>query len=93
MAAHGVRFVFTLCGGHISPLLPGAKAAGMATTSRAYRLRAGLSGLWRLRLASLGSEGIEEALATAKSAAATGRPVLVNAWIGRTDFHKGSLSV
>ncbi len=29
LAAHGVRFVFTLCGGHISPLLIGAKAAGM----------------------------------------------------------------
>ena len=29
LAAHGVRFVFTLCGGHISPLLLGAKAAGM----------------------------------------------------------------
>ena len=29
LAAHGVRFVFTLCGGHISPLLLGAKAAGI----------------------------------------------------------------
>ncbi|HEY8022452.1 MAG TPA: thiamine pyrophosphate-binding protein [Thermoanaerobaculia bacterium] len=26
---HGVRFVFTLCGGHISPILVGAKRAGM----------------------------------------------------------------
>jgi acetolactate synthase-1/2/3 large subunit len=29
LAAHGVRFVFTLCGGHISPLLLGASAAGI----------------------------------------------------------------
>ena len=29
LAAHGVRFVFTLCGGHISPLLLGAKAEGL----------------------------------------------------------------
>ena len=29
VAAHGVKFLFTLCGGHISPLLLGAKAAGI----------------------------------------------------------------
>ena len=29
LAAHGVKFVFTLCGGHISPILTGAKALGL----------------------------------------------------------------
>jgi thiamine pyrophosphate-dependent acetolactate synthase large subunit-like protein len=29
LAAHGVRFVFTLCGGHISPILVAAKARGL----------------------------------------------------------------
>ncbi len=29
LAAHGVRFVFTLCGGHISPILTGSKACGI----------------------------------------------------------------
>ena len=29
LQAHGVRFVFTLCGGHISPILTGAKARGL----------------------------------------------------------------
>jgi thiamine pyrophosphate-dependent acetolactate synthase large subunit-like protein len=29
LAAHGVRFVFTLCGGHISPILVAAKRRGM----------------------------------------------------------------
>ena len=29
LASHGVKFVFTLSGGHISPVLVGAKAAGM----------------------------------------------------------------
>ena len=29
LKAHGVRFVFTLSGGHISPVLVGAKAAGI----------------------------------------------------------------
>jgi acetolactate synthase-1/2/3 large subunit len=29
LAAHGVRFVFTLCGGHISPILVAAKALGL----------------------------------------------------------------
>src|SRR5512134_5831 len=29
LAAYGVRFVFTLCGGHISPILVAAKARGV----------------------------------------------------------------
>jgi len=29
LAAHGVRFVFTLCGGHISPILTATKARGI----------------------------------------------------------------
>jgi acetolactate synthase-1/2/3 large subunit len=29
LQAHGVRFVFTLCGGHISPILASAKARGL----------------------------------------------------------------
>jgi acetolactate synthase-1/2/3 large subunit len=29
LAAHGVRFLFTLCGGHISPILVAAKALGI----------------------------------------------------------------
>lgn len=29
LAAHGVRFLFTLCGGHISPILVGAKRRGI----------------------------------------------------------------
>jgi len=29
LAAHGVRFLFTLCGGHISPILVGAKNRGI----------------------------------------------------------------
>ncbi len=29
LAAHGVQCVYTLCGGHISPILQGAKAAGL----------------------------------------------------------------
>ena len=29
LAAHGVRFLFTLCGGHISPILVGAKQRGI----------------------------------------------------------------
>lgn len=30
LAAHGVKCVYTLCGGHISPILTGAKAHGLA---------------------------------------------------------------
>jgi len=37
LAAHGVRFVFTLCGGHISPILVAAKRRGSASSTRAMR--------------------------------------------------------
>ncbi|MEM1347954.1 MAG: thiamine pyrophosphate-binding protein, partial [Myxococcota bacterium] len=30
LAAHGVKSLFTLCGGHISPILAGAKDHGIA---------------------------------------------------------------
>jgi acetolactate synthase-1/2/3 large subunit len=36
---------------------------------------------------------IGEVLAEAKREAAAGHPVLVNAWIGKTDFRKGSISM
>ena len=38
-------------------------------------------------------EAIEETLATAKREAAAGKPVLINALLGKTDFRKGSLSM
>ena len=38
-------------------------------------------------------EAIEEVLMTAKREAAAGKPVLINALIGKTDFRKGSLSM
>lgn len=36
---------------------------------------------------------VESTLAEAKRIAATGVPVLVNAWVGRTEFRKGSISM
>jgi acetolactate synthase-1/2/3 large subunit len=38
-------------------------------------------------------DDVEQVLATAKSLAATGNPVLVNARIGETDFRSGSISI
>jgi thiamine pyrophosphate-dependent acetolactate synthase large subunit-like protein len=38
-------------------------------------------------------EQIEETLAAAKAEAARGRPVLINALLGKTDFRKGSISI
>jgi acetolactate synthase-1/2/3 large subunit len=35
----------------------------------------------------------DEVLAEARRAAATGRPVLINAWLDRTDFREGSISM
>ena len=38
-------------------------------------------------------EALDEVLMTAKDEAAAGRPVLINALLGKTDFRKGSLSM
>lgn len=38
-------------------------------------------------------EMIPEVLQQAKSAAADGKPVLVNVYLGKTDFRKGSISM
>ena len=38
-------------------------------------------------------EEIEAALASARSLAASGRPVLVNVWLEKTDFREGSISM
>jgi len=38
-------------------------------------------------------EKVDETLQQAKRAAASGRPVLVNAWIGKSAFRKGSISM
>lgn len=34
---HGVQFLFTLCGGHISPILVGAKSVEFALSTRGMR--------------------------------------------------------
>lgn len=39
------------------------------------------------------ASAVEDTLAEAKRIAATGVPVLVNAWVGRTEFRKGSISM
>lgn len=48
----------------------------------------GAKGLLLKRPADIG-----RVLAEAKSAAAEGTPVVINAWIGHTDFRKGSISI
>jgi acetolactate synthase-1/2/3 large subunit len=50
-------------------------------------------GLGARGIALSAPEGIEAALAEAVAAARAGRPVCVNARIGRTDFRKGSISM
>src|SRR5512134_3542447 len=40
LAAYGVRFVFTLCGGHISPILVAAKARGIAVVDTRHEATA-----------------------------------------------------
>jgi acetolactate synthase-1/2/3 large subunit len=40
LVRHGVRFLFTLCGGHISPILVGAKARGVRVVDTRHEVTA-----------------------------------------------------
>ena len=40
LAQHGVKFLFTLCGGHISPILVGAKRAGIRVVDVRHEVNA-----------------------------------------------------
>ena len=40
LQAHGVRFLFTLCGGHISPILKGAKDRGIRVVDTRHEVTA-----------------------------------------------------
>ena len=39
LKAHGVNTIFTLCGGHISPILTASKARGIRIVDVPYRKR------------------------------------------------------
>jgi acetolactate synthase-1/2/3 large subunit len=56
-----------------------------------YHIAAEGLGARGLLLKELGA--VDETLREAKRIAASGRPVLINAWIGRTAFRKGSISM
>jgi thiamine pyrophosphate-dependent acetolactate synthase large subunit-like protein len=66
---------------------------GTATTLATTDYHTVAEGLGAVGLLLNDSDRIDETLAEAKRIAATGRPVLVNAHIGKTDFRKGSLSM
>ena len=84
LAAHGVRFVFTLCGGHISPLLLGAKAAGIrvvdvrheATAVYAADATARLTGVPGVACVTAGP-GLTNTVTAVKNAQLAQSPVVV----------------
>jgi acetolactate synthase-1/2/3 large subunit len=55
-----------------------------------HRVAEGLGGLG---LCVRDASELPEALATAKAAAQSGRPVLINVWLGKSEFREGSLSM
>jgi len=84
LEAHGVRLVFTLCGGHISPILAGAKARGLrvvdvrdeATAVFAADAVARLSGMPGVAAVTAGP-GVTNTLTALKNAQLAQSPVVV----------------
>jgi len=84
LAAHGVRCIFTLCGGHISPILSGAKALGIrivdvrdeATAVFAADALARLSGRPGVAAVTAGP-GISNTITALKNAQLAQSPVLL----------------
>ncbi len=66
LRVHGVRALFTLCGGHISPILAGATSTGARDTLTATSIaEAGIVSPWVKGTASLTSAMTTRALSTA----------------------------
>ena len=84
LAAQGVRFVFTLCGGHISPILTASKARGMrivdvrdeATAVFAADAVARLTGVPGVAAVTAGP-GISNAVTALKNAQLAQSPVIL----------------
>jgi len=84
LQAHGVRFLFTLCGGHISPILTGAKALGIrvvdvrdeATAVFAADAVARLTGIPGVAAVTAGP-GITNTLTALKNAQLAQSPVIL----------------
>lgn len=84
LQAHGVRSIFTLCGGHISPILAAAKARGIrivdvrdeATAVFAADAAARLSGLPGVAAVTAGP-GISNTITALKNAQLAQSPVLL----------------
>ncbi|MGD0335424.1 MAG: AMP-binding protein [Xanthobacteraceae bacterium] len=84
LQAHGVKFVFTLCGGHISPILTGSKARGLrvidvrdeATAVFAADAVARLTGVPGVAAVTAGP-GVTNTLTALKNAQLAQSPVVV----------------
>jgi thiamine pyrophosphate-dependent acetolactate synthase large subunit-like protein len=84
LAAHGVELLFTLCGGHISPILSGAKARGIrvidlrdeATAVFAADAVARLTGVPGVAAVTAGP-GVTNTLTALKNAALAQSPLVV----------------
>ena len=84
LQAHGVRFLFTLCGGHISPILAAAKALGIrivdvrdeATAVFAADAAARLSGLPGVAAVTAGP-GLTNTITALKNAQLAQSPVIL----------------
>ena len=84
LARHGIKFLFTLCGGHISPILVGAKAHGLrvidmrdeANTVFAADAVARMTGLVGVAAVTAGP-GVTNTVTAVKNAQMAQSPVLL----------------
>ncbi|MBI2404265.1 MAG: thiamine pyrophosphate-binding protein, partial [Gemmatimonadetes bacterium] len=84
LAAHGVRFLFTLCGGHISPILVGAKQRGIRVVDLRHEASAVFAADAVARLTGLpgvaavtAGPGLTNAITAVKNAQLAQSPVVV----------------
>ena len=99
LEAHGVRVVFTLCGGHISPILSGAKARGIrivdvrheATAVFAADAVARLTGVPGVAAVTAGP-GVTNTITAIKNAQLAQSPIVILGGAAPTALHgRGAL--
>ncbi|MGE5232773.1 MAG: thiamine pyrophosphate-binding protein [Acidobacteriota bacterium] len=84
LAAHGVRFLFTLCGGHISPILVAAKRRGIRVVDTRHEVSATFAADAVSRLGGVpgvaavtAGPGVTNAITAIKNAALAQSPLVV----------------
>ena len=96
LQAHGVRFLFTLCGGHISPILKGAKDLGIRVVDTRHEVTAVFAADAVARLTGVpgvaavtAGPGVTNTITAVKNAQLAQSPVVLLGGAAATLLHRG----